>query len=364
MPLENINIDRFEPLIAPKTIKSELPINAKAAETVARARENARNILRGTDKRLLVISGPCSIHDADLALEYASRLAKLAVKYEDQMVVMMRVYMDKPRTTVGWRGFQNDPDMDFTNNFLGGLRRTRDLMIQINAMGVPAATEWLDPFAPQYISDLIAWGAIGARTTESQTHRTMASGLSMPIGFKNSTYGDAQVAVDAIQASSGQHVFLGINEDGFATLVHTKGNPDGHVILRGGKVDGKYVTNYSAEHVAKAAATMQKAKLQPAVLVDCSHANSGYDHRLQAVAWNDVLEQKYANTQEVGSTAVVGMMIESHIHEGKQSIPTDGTPLKYGVSVTDACIGWEETESLLAGAFERGRQANPTLAGA
>ncbi len=356
MPLENINVDRFEDLISPRALKTELPSTPKAQETVNRGREVARKILRGEDSRLLVIAGPCSIHDESLALEYAGRLAKLAEQYEDQLLVMMRVYVDKPRTTVGWRGYMVDPFMDFTNNFQEGLRRTRDLLIRVNELGLPAATEWLDPFAPQYVSDLVSWGAIGARTTESQTHRTMSSGLSMPIGFKNSTEGNVQVGVDAILASSRSHVFLGINDSGNAVLVHTKGNPDGHVILRGGRT-GK---NFGAEHVKHAADLMRAAKLHPSVLVDCSHANSGYDYRAQAAAWNDVLEQRYV----AGGSDVVGMMIESHIHEGKQTIPTDGTALKYGVSVTDACIGWEQTEELFGAASELARKHAPALAGA
>jgi 3-deoxy-7-phosphoheptulonate synthase len=342
MPLENVNISHFEPLIAPKTLKAALPTSPEAAATVASARSAARAILSGQDPRLLVIAGPCSVHDSDLALDYASRLAKLAQQYQDQMLLMMRVYVDKPRTTVGWRGFMVDPEMNFSNNFLAGLHRTRQLMMQVNELGLGVATEILDPFAPQYISDLIAWGAIGARTTESQTHRTMSSGLSMPIGFKNSQDGNAQVAVDAVMAASRSHVFLGINDEGFATLVHTKGNPQGHVILRG----GRHGRNFNAEHVKHAADLMRSARLQPAVLVDCSHHNSGYDYRQQHVAWNDVMVQKYQH----GSRDVVGLMIESNINEGKQAIPSDGSPLKYGVSVTDACIGWQETEELIAGA--------------
>jgi 3-deoxy-7-phosphoheptulonate synthase len=345
MPLENINIASFTPLPTPGEIKALLPTSEAARVTVEKARAGVRNIIRKTDSRLVVIAGPCSVHDAHQTLEYAEKLAALARKYEDKLLILMRVYVDKPRTTVGWRGFMNDPEMNFTNDFLEGLKQTRDLMIKVNELGLGVATEMLDPFAPQFMSDLVAWGAIGARTTESQTHRTMASGLSMAIGFKNSTEGNAQVAVDAIVASSSPQVFLGINSDGLASVVQTNGNPDGHVILRGGRSGKDYVTNFAASNVLDASDKMRGAKLNAAVMIDCSHANSSYDHTKQSLAWTDALEQKFVQ----GSQDLVGMMIESNLRPGKQSIPADHdkSKLEYGVSVTDACVGWEETTVML-----------------
>ncbi len=349
MPLENVNVSSFTPLPTPGEIKALLPTSEAARVTVEKARAGVRNIIRKTDSRFVIIAGPCSVHDAHQTLEYAEKLAVLAKRYEDRLLILMRVYVDKPRTTVGWRGFMNDPEMNFTNDFLEGLKQTRDLMIKVNELGLGVATEMLDPFAPQFMSDLVAWGAIGARTTESQTHRTMASGLSMAIGFKNSTEGNSQVAVDAIVASSNPQVFLGINSEGLASVVQTTGNPDGHVILRGGKNTTGYVTNFAPDFVQDAADKMRAAKLNPAVMTDCSHANSSYDHTKQSLAFNATLEQKFLRN----NPDLVGLMLESNLRPGKQSIPSDHdkTKLEYGVSVTDACIGWEETEVLLENAY-------------
>jgi len=338
--VEDINVARIEPLSPPEVLKGELPASEAVNRTVAEGREAVRRVLRQEDARLLVITGPCSVHDAELALDYARRLSALSAQYSDRLLIAMRVYFDKPRTTVGWRGFMNDPEMNGANNLEAGLQRTRKLLLDINELGLPVATEILDPFIPQYLSDLLSWGAIGARTTESQTHRAMVSGLSMPVGFKNSTEGNTQLAVDAIASSSQAHTFLGIDQAGQASVVYTKGNPDCHVILRGGRAG----PNYAAPAVAEAGAKLRAAKLTPALIVDCSHHNSGYDHRKQETVWHDVLSQRAA-----GNGDLVGMMLESNIREGKQAI--SGT-LEYGVSLTDPCVGWEATERLLGEAYE------------
>lgn len=338
--VEDINVVRIQPLSPPETLKAELPASERANRTVTEGREAIRRVLHKQDSRLLVITGPCSVHDADLALDYARRLVAVQARYEDRLLIAMRVYFDKPRTTVGWRGFMNDPEMDGSNTLEAGLRRTRQLLLDISELGLPVATEILDPFIPQYLSDLLSWGAIGARTTESQTHRAMVSGLSVPVGFKNSTEGNVQLAVDAIAASSRAHTFLGIDGAGQAAVVYTKGNPDCHVILRGGRAG----PNYAAPFAAEAGDKLRAAKLEPALIVDCSHHNSGYDHRKQEAVWNDVLAQRAA-----GNGDLVGMMLESNIHEGKQVI---SDTLEYGVSLTDACVGWETTERLLGEAHD------------
>jgi 3-deoxy-7-phosphoheptulonate synthase len=340
--VENLNVAQLRPLLPPAQLKRELPASERANRTVSEGREAVRSVLRKREARFLVIAGPCSVHDAAAALEYAERLSALKARLGDRLLIVMRVYFDKPRTTVGWRGFVNDPDMDRSNDLEKGLRRTRELLLTINELGLPVATEVLDPFMPQYLDDLIAWGAIGARTTESQTHRAMVSGLSMPVGFKNSTEGNVQVAVDAIAAASRPHTFLGIDERGRAAAVYTTGNPDGHVILRGGRAG----TNYDEASVAQAGERLRAAGLEPALIVDCSHHNSGYDHRRQAAVWRAVLAQRVA-----GNRDLVGGMLESNLKEGKQRIPEDLGGLAYGVSVTDACVGWETTAALLEEAY-------------
>lgn len=335
---ENLHISAYEPVVTPRELKAAQPLTPAAERTVLRARDAIRDILHGSDERLLVIAGPCSIHDEAQALEYAARLAALRERLADRLEIVMRVYVDKPRTTVGWRGFLTDPDLDGRHDFGRGLSRTRDLMLQVNELGLPVATELLDPFVPQYLFDLLAWGCIGARTVESQTHRAMASAVSAPMGFKNGTGGTIKLAVDAVVAARGAHAFFTVTDDGQACIVHTRGNPDGHVVLRGGKPG----PNYGAASVAQAETLLQEAGLNPALVVDCSHANSGGDHARQHLVWQDVLAQRAAGTRSLR-----GLMIESHLNPGKQTIPRDLSELQYGVSVTDACVGWPETEAML-----------------
>lgn len=297
-----------------------------------------RRILRGEDTRLLVIVGPCSIHDPEAALEYARRLSALADELSSKMYIVMRVYFEKPRTTIGWKGLINDPGLDDSCDVERGLRLARRLLLEITALGLPAATEFLDPIVPQYTADLVTWAAIGARTTESQTHREMASGLSMPVGFKNGTDGSVQTALDAMRSARSPHSFLGIDENGVTSIVKTTGNSDVHLVLRGGRQG----PNYSPEHVAGAAAAARRAGVPSAIMVDCSHANSGKNPANQPAVWRSVLEQRAAGTREI-----IGAMLESNLHEGAQN-PSD-RPLRYGVSITDACMSWETTEALLRG---------------
>ena len=314
-----------------------------ANETVVRARETVVEILSRRDPRLLVIVGPCSIHDERAALEYAGRLADLAAVVQHEIFVIMRVYFEKPRTTVGWRGMIIDPNLDFSSDIPEGLRIARRILLAINELGLPTATEVLDPIVPQYTADLVAWAAVGARTTESQTHREMASGLSMPVGFKNSTDGNLQVAIDAIVSARDPHRFLGLDQDGRIGVVSTRGNPTGHVILRGGRSG----TNYDTASVCAAVDRLERAGLAPALMVDCSHDNSGKKHQNQETAWNSVLEQRAQSP----SCPIVGAMLESNLFEGRQSIPDDPGELRYGVSITDECISWDTTERMLTGAL-------------
>ena len=348
--VEDLNVVRIQPLGTPEALKRELPASERANRTVSEGRQAIRRVLHKEDPRLLVITGPCSIHDADLALDYARRLKTLQERFEDRLLIAMRVYFDKPRTTVGWRGFMNDPEIDGSNDLEAGLRQTRQLLLDINELGVPAATEILDPFIPQYLSDLLVWGAIGARTTESQTHRAMVSGLSVPVGFKNSTEGNTQLAIDAIASSSHSHTFLGIDQGGHAAVVYTKGNPDCHVILRGGRAG----PNYAVPFVSEAGDKLRAAGLESALIIDCSHHNSSYDHAKQVEVWEDILAQRAA-----GNGDLVGMMLESNIAEGKQAISPE---LKYGVSLTDACVSWETTEKLLTEAYDALAESAPALA--
>lgn len=334
----DVNIVRTSPLISPQDLDAEMPITPAAAATVLKGREAIRGVLAGTDPRLLMIVGPCSIHDEAAAMEYAERLAKVQQQVEDRLVVVMRVYFEKPRTTVGWKGMLNDPRMDGSFDIAEGLRTARRILLKVNEMGLAAGTEFLDPIVPQYLAGLMSWAAIGARTTESQTHRELASGLSMPVGFKNGTSGDEDIAVAAIISSRSPHAFLGIDGSGQICVVHTAGNPDGHLVLRGG-ADGP---NYDAASVAAAQGRLAKAKLAERLVIDCSHANSNKNHEMQPVAFRDVVAQR-----EAGNTNIAGIMLESHLFPGNQSIGADPAALKYGVSVTDACIGWEDTEQLL-----------------
>jgi len=340
-PTTDINVKSTVRLVSPRELQSKVPMTEAANRTVVAGREAVRRVLAGEDRRLMVTVGPCSIHDPKAALEYATRLREVTKKIEDRVLVVMRVYFEKPRTTVGWKGLINDPQINDTFDIAGGLRIGRELLLKINEMGVPTATEMLEPITPQYIADLVASASIGARTTESPTHRQMASGLSMPVGYKNGTDGNLQVAIDAMQAARAQHSFLGIDGDGLTCVVNTKGNPWGYLILRGGRSG----PNYSAEALTSASEKLRAAKLSPHFVVDCSHANSEKDHRKQAGVWRNVVEQRAA-----GNDAILGLMLESNLNEGSQKPDSDLSKLKYGVSITDACIGWGETEELLLAA--------------
>ncbi|MFW6059375.1 MAG: 3-deoxy-7-phosphoheptulonate synthase [Phycisphaeraceae bacterium] len=348
-PTHNVNVAGTTALTAPRALKDELPVTDAAHAAVVEGRDTVRNILQGTDERFLVIVGPCSIHDPDAAREYAQRLAELKQRFADRLYIVMRVYFEKPRTTVGWKGLINDPHLDGSFDIQHGLRLARGLLVDITSLGLPTGTEMLDPYTPQYIDDLVSWASIGARTTESQTHRQMASGLSMPVGFKNATDGNLQIAIDAMTSARSPHHFLGIDDDGNTCVVETRGNTVGHVILRGGR--GK--PNYHPENIKQAAQSLQSAGVDPVLMVDCSHANSDKQHQRQEVVWNSLIEQRNA-----GNRAIIGAMLESNLHEGKQSIPDDKAKLTYGVSVTDACIGWDKTEQLLREGHERLRASN------
>ena len=330
------------PLPPPEHLIRFFPIRGTAAERlIGETRQTIRDILHGQDDRLLVIIGPCSIHDPAAAMEYAQRLKALRAQYKDTLEVVMRVYFEKPRTTVGWKGLINDPYLDGSFRIDEGLRIARQLLIEINRLGVPAASEFLDVISPQYIGDLIAWGAIGARTTESQVHRELASGLSAPIGFKNGTDGNIRIATDAIQAAARPHHFLSVHKNGQVSIVETKGNPDCHVILRGGKT-----TNYDAASVAAACKDLEAAKLPATLMVDCSHANSSKQHERQIAVARDIADQIAS-----GSRSVFGVMVESHLCAGAQKFTPgkdDPAQLEYGRSITDACIGWDDSAQVLA----------------
>ena len=320
-----------------------MPLIKEARETVIKGRQGLQDIFDGKDKRKIIIVGPCSIHDYGQAIKYAGKLSKLRRELEEKFHILMRVYLEKPRTTIGWKGFIYDPYLDNSYSLDKGVELARDLLVKINSMGLPTATEVLGPITIQYYSDLISWSAIGARTAESQTHRELASGLSMPVGFKNGTEGNADIAVNAILASQAEHSFLGMDEDGRVTIVRTTGNPYGHIILRGGK-NGP---NYSPVDVAQAEAACFKAEIKPWIIIDCSHANSGKDHKNQAKVWQSVWDQINRGTQ-----SIKGLMLESNIEAGNQNIGGGWGELKYGVSVTDACIGFEETEDLMRTAYK------------
>jgi len=339
---QHLHIRGTIPLVSPRELHEQLPISEAAAETVVSSRDALIRILNGEDPRIVAIVGPCSIHNIDSALEYARRLKKLADEVRDQIFVIMRVYFEKPRTTVGWKGLINDPHLDDTFDIGTGLQLARRLLLDVTEMGLPAATELLEPITPQYIADLITLTAIGARTTESPTHRQMASGLSMPVGYKNGTDGDLQVAIDAMIAARSPHSFLGIDPDGSTCIVQTTGNPWGHVILRGGR-NG---TNYQAPQIEQAAGKLKAAGLAARLCIDCSHANSSKDYRRQHIVWNDVIAQRVA-----GNANIMGLMLESNLEPGAQK-PGAPASLQYGVSITDACIGWEETEQLLRSAAQ------------
>ena len=341
--LDNLNVEGTSDIPSPAEVKERLPLSDAAARTVLEGREAVRAILERRDPRLFVVVGPCSIHDPKAALDYAKRLKALADEVQDTFVVVMRVYFEKPRTATGWKGYINDPHMDDSFCIDEGIVLARELLMQLAELGLPTGTEALDPICPQYLADLVAWYAIGARTTESQTHREMASGLSAPVGFKNGTDGGLEVAVNAIRAASQPHGFLGVNQDGRTSVIRSKGNPHGHLVLRGG--GGR--PNYDTVSVRLAENALAKAKLAPNLVVDCSHANSMKDYALQPLVFADCMHQVVE-----GNRSIVGLMLESHLHPGSQAIPANLAELTYGVSVTDACIDWPTTEDLL----RRGRR--------
>ena len=335
---ENLNVLELTPLVTPRALKKELHATPDILKSVVESRQAIRDILTGSDKRLLVVVGPCSIHDPKAALDYAARLADLRRELSNELLILMRVYFEKPRTTIGWKGLIYDPHMDGSADIACGLHTARRLLLEINAMGIPTATEMLDPIVPQYTADLVSWVAIGARTTESQTHRQMASGLSMPLGFKNGTDGNIQVAVDAMESARHPHSFLGIDEEGHISIVRTNGTEWGHLILRG-SASGP---NYDEASIQNACQRMAARKLRPMVMVDCSHGNAGKKFAVQEKVWNETLARRKA-----GTAAIMGMLVESNLNEGSQPIPADLSTLRYGVSVTDECVSWETTERML-----------------
>jgi 3-deoxy-7-phosphoheptulonate synthase len=341
---QDLNVVEAVPLVPPSVLRQELPMTEAANRTVVEGREAIKRILRQEDDRLLVIVGPCSIHDPKAALEYAGRLHELRQELQQHLCLVMRVYFEKPRTTVGWKGLIYDPYLDGSDDLQTGLRQARQLLLDINSMGLPAGTEMLDPITPQYLAELISWSAIGARTTESQTHREMASGLSMPVGFKNSTEGVLQVAIDAMEAARHPHTFLGVDPEGHTSMIRTRGNPWSHVVLRG----GHRRPNYDTASITAACEQLRQAGLEPVLMVDCSHANSNKQHEQQEEVWSAVLQQRLA-----GNTALIGLMVESNLHAGNQKIPADLSQLRYGVSVTDACVNWETTARMLQQAYTK-----------
>ncbi|KAK6353131.1 3-deoxy-7-phosphoheptulonate synthase [Orbilia brochopaga] len=352
---EDVRVVGYDPLIPPQLLQHELPAPAESKKTVISGRRDAVNVLNGSADKLLVIVGPCSIHDPETALEYAARLKDLSARLSDDLVLIMRAYLEKPRTTVGWKGLINDPDIDETFQINKGLRVSRKLFCDLTALGVPIASEMLDTVSPQYLADLLSVAAIGARTTESQLHRELASGVSFPVGFKNGTDGSLTVAVDAIGAAAHPHHFMGVTKQGLAAITRTTGNPDCFVILRGGTSG----PNYSAEHVAKVKEGLRKAGQREIMMIDCSHGNSLKNHKNQRPVSEDI-----ANQIRAGEEGIVGVMIESHLNEGKQSVPAEGPgALKRGVSITDACVGWDETvvilENLAAAIRERREKRGP-----
>ncbi len=340
MKTYDVRIESFNPLISPDELKDEFPISPEAGDTIMKSREEIQAILKKKDKRMLAIVGPCSIHDEMAAMDYADRLNRLRKAVSKTLMVVMRVYFEKPRTTVGWKGLINDPHLNGTHDIMTGIRKARKLLLQIAEMGLPTGTEMLDPFTPQYIAGLVSWAAIGARTTESQIHREMASGLSMPVGFKNCTDGGLKNAVNAMIAAGSSQSFLGIDPAGRASIVMTRGNPYAHVVLRGGTRP-----NYDSVSIRQATDQLKAKGLSDAIVVDCSHANSWKRFENQAIVWQDVINQKMD-----GNDSVVGLMLESNIHEGSQKNTGDLDEMAYGVSITDECISWETTEKLLRSA--------------
>lgn len=325
-------------LFSPLELVDRIPSSSEAVVTVAEGRRTIHEILNGEDDRLMIITGPCSIHDEAAAIDYAERLVRLKTKISDRLFIVMRVYFEKPRTTVGWKGLINDPNLNDTYEIPLGLERARKLLLQINEMNVPTASEFLDPVVPHYIEDLVSWVAIGARTTESQTHRQMASALGIPVGFKNGTDGNFETAVDGIVAASKQHSYVGTGPDGHVCVLRTDGNPDGHLVLRGGRLG----PNYDESSVKDAKELLSSAGLPARLVVDCSHGNSNKDHTIQPGVFQDVVTQRVN-----GDTGIVGVMLESNINPGSQDLGNDPTDLSYGVSITDKCVGWEKTEEII-----------------
>lgn len=347
---ENLNVVAFDLMPSPAEVQARLPLSEAAAQTVVQGRRALEAILDGRDQRLFVVVGPCSIHDPVAGLDYARRLRALADEVSETLLLVMRVYFEKPRTSLGWKGFINDPHMDDSFRVDEGMERARRFLLDVNELGLPCGTEALDPIAPQYYGDLVSWTAIGARTSESQTHREMSSGLSTPVGFKNGTDGDVDAAVNAILSAAGAHAFLGINGQGRTAIVRTRGNRYGHVVLRGG--GGR--PNFDTVSISLTEQALQKAKLAQNIVVDCSHANSWKKPELQPLVMRDVVHQI-----REGNRSVVGMMVESFLEQGAQAIPADLGKLRYGCSVTDACVGWDTTVQMLKDAHQVLRDVLP-----
>ncbi len=342
----DLNVTDTIPLITPLELKNKIPISEKATETVLNARKTIQNILDGKDKRLMLVVGPCSIHDPEIAYKYADCLKDLSDRVSDRMYLVMRVYFEKPRTIVGWKGLINDPDLNGSGDIAKGLSMARKILLEINEKGLPTGSEMLDPITPQYLADLISWAAIGARTTESQIHREMASGLSMPIGYKNGTNGNLDVALNAMQSADQPHRFIGIDQQSRVSILQTRGNPYGHVVLRGG-VDGP---NYDAASVKETEEAISKVGLRPSIMIDCNHANSGKDPFKQEGVLKNLIQQLIEKNQ-----AIMGVMIESNLKAGNQAYQA-GVPLKYGVSITDKCLDWENTERIILDAHQQLKQ--------
>lgn len=341
--LHNVHISAEKVLITPQALREQYPISDHALQMIRQSRQEIADIVHHRNHRLLVICGPCSIHDVDAAREYAQKLNRLRQELSDNLYIVMRVYFEKPRTTIGWKGLINDPHLDGSFNIEEGLRQARQLLIDFAEMELPMGTEALDPISPQYLGEFFAWSAIGARTTESQTHREMASGLSMPVGFKNSTNGSLDTALDALKAAANGHRFMGINEKGQVSVMKTEGNPDGHLILRGGKK-----CNYDSVNIALSEEKLEKQGMQSAIVVDCSHGNSNKDYTRQPLVANDIMNQILE-----GNRSIIGIMLESHLNEGNQPSTLATDKMEYGVSITDACINWETTEEVLHKLDER-----------
>ncbi len=343
-PTQNVNVLETSSIIPPCELRAAMPLSDRARDVVIESREVIKRIIAGEDRRLLAVVGPCSIHDEMAAMEYAQKLVALHRELADRLYIVMRVYFEKPRTTVGWKGLINDPHLDGTFDMDAGLRKARGLLLAINDLGLPTGTEMLEPITPQYIADLVSWASIGARTTESQTHRQMASGLSMPVGFKNATDGSVQVPLDAMQSARHPHGFLGIDDQGRTCVVKTRGNPWGHLILRG----GRNRPNFDPDTVAEAAQMLRRASLPAGVMVDCSHANSEKQFQRQETVWQSVIEQR-AQSAEGKFCPIIGAMLESNLFEGSQPLGDDLSKLRYGVSITDPCMGWDRTAAVLGG---------------